>query len=1004
MLANLFLTCFKANQRESQFLADVIEGDTVSTANTLVLHPEVLRSTTFRSGKSALHLAAQQGHLHVLSSILEGVCCSASIPATSTHECDAPCSPATAQTDTDRDSPDFSCPEGPVDGDTANQRQQGEVSSASRPRLSLVQRVGQSLRFFRASLGADGTLHSLHGPPLPQSAAEVISELLNLQDAKGKTPLTLACANGHAECARFLLVNGADRFICDHRGNVPLHYASCKGNLGILYMLLTEFSTNGGEDLAGTANIRNAFGHAPLHFAAWGRQSASVQVLLQNGADISPLTVRVAMDLLPCPANSCPLHLAAARGHIEISRILLKTFVERVLEPSRFIAPGRGDALPPPDPRLIRNTLGQVPYQVSQQLGFFTLATLLRPSIPVSRLFSEAQMVHRTYGPPLLKILAAQALNAHLLASLERAETVDRGPRRPADKQDPQQPPPCSCPSHLPPPRGQHPDASLPLLSPQHHSAHPPEALLLSLLPSLTQSSGGIDGDPSLLLPQLLSDCNLAAGVAPQTGCSISRGTTSESLILDIGSSSAATGPNNSNTDEATADGHTSAAAVQLSDSFPTPAVPAPDEPTSVASVQLQPAALPPQTAAAALMLAKRSSAAFPSSHQVSFSGVGSAAAAAAAAATTASTAAATTASTAGAAGRQQWQQQQQQGEGEDGQQWQAAHEVLLRFSHQVTPSEGSASLTAHQPAADPPLVPSSQTAPRAALGASCDDTGGADGSELPHSRLSEASAVTTEATVSESPLAAVSDSVIHDADLAAAAEAAAGPSLWTDVASSSSQMPAVLVHRTRTNPLYGNFSRPASTHSLAEMCELPRLPSSELSTVPVTPSMGPQFPTFAAAAGAAAASADARANAHTSDAPARCVSRAPANAASQSAFAAAAGTAAGLAEVPAHTASNVSAVEHQPSVRLSHSGAGISRGSSAKLAAALVRGLSSRGSDVNECGVCLERSVGVCMAPCSHAMCGPCARSLITLNTSLPSLCPFCRTFITTFSACKRV
>lgn len=29
------------------------------------------------------------------------------------------------------------------------------------------------------------------------------------------------------------------------------HYASCKGNLGILYMLLTEFSTNGGEDLAG---------------------------------------------------------------------------------------------------------------------------------------------------------------------------------------------------------------------------------------------------------------------------------------------------------------------------------------------------------------------------------------------------------------------------------------------------------------------------------------------------------------------------------------------------------------------------------------------------------------------------------------------------------------------------------------------------------------------------------------------------------------------------------
>lgn len=76
-----------------------------------------------------------------------------------------------------------------------------------------------------------------------------------------------------------------------------------------------------------TANIRNAFGHAPLHFASWGKQSATVQVLLQNGADVSPLTQRVALDLLPCPANSCPLHLAAQRGHIEISRILLKTFV-----------------------------------------------------------------------------------------------------------------------------------------------------------------------------------------------------------------------------------------------------------------------------------------------------------------------------------------------------------------------------------------------------------------------------------------------------------------------------------------------------------------------------------------------------------------------------------------------------------------------------------------------------------------------------------------------------
>ncbi len=64
------------------------------------------------------------------------------------------------------------------------------------------------------------------------------------------------------------------------------------------------------------------------------KQSGAVQVLLQHGADLLTRNERVGMgNSIPCPARSTPLHLAAMRGHIEISRLLLKSHYERVMEP-----------------------------------------------------------------------------------------------------------------------------------------------------------------------------------------------------------------------------------------------------------------------------------------------------------------------------------------------------------------------------------------------------------------------------------------------------------------------------------------------------------------------------------------------------------------------------------------------------------------------------------------------------------------------------------------------
>ena len=54
-----------------------------------------------------------------------------------------------------------------------------------------------------------------------------------------------------------------------------------------------------------------------------------MQVLLQHDADISVRSCAQQQPdiLLPCTGGSTPLHLAAARGSVEICKLLLKTHV-----------------------------------------------------------------------------------------------------------------------------------------------------------------------------------------------------------------------------------------------------------------------------------------------------------------------------------------------------------------------------------------------------------------------------------------------------------------------------------------------------------------------------------------------------------------------------------------------------------------------------------------------------------------------------------------------------
>lgn len=60
-----------------------------------------------------------------------------------------------------------------------------------------------------------------------------------------------------------------------------------------------------------------------------------------------------------------------------------------------------------------------MPYQVAQRMGFYPLAMLLRPSIPIFRLFSDEERAVRFYGPPPLRAITAEALNKKLMSEID---------------------------------------------------------------------------------------------------------------------------------------------------------------------------------------------------------------------------------------------------------------------------------------------------------------------------------------------------------------------------------------------------------------------------------------------------------------------------------------------------------------------------------------------------------------------------------------------------------
>lgn len=225
---------------------------------------------------------------------------------------------------------------------------------------------------------------------------------LRTRNARGMTPLHLACAARQEDVARVLLLAGADPLARDRRSRCPLQLAAISGSQQLVLALLASGADPNKASDSGTTPLHNAalHGHvevartlllagaivdvvdkntfSPLYLAAQNGHKQVVLDLLVAGADASiattrgftPLHVaarcgrlsvlrtlldaRLPVDSVSTPALTTPLHLAAGFSRAECVQELLNRGADAYLENQRGCTPLdlTGSLLPFPDPTL----------------------------------------------------------------------------------------------------------------------------------------------------------------------------------------------------------------------------------------------------------------------------------------------------------------------------------------------------------------------------------------------------------------------------------------------------------------------------------------------------------------------------------------------------------------------------------------------------------------------------------------------------------------------------
>lgn len=128
----------------------------------------------------------------------------------------------------------------------------------------------------------------------------------NAFSADGFTPLTLASAFGNAETVGALILMGADLELFSNNPNVrvaPLHAAAFGRNVAAIEVLI---------DAGANPDLLAEGGFTALHSAAQNGDAASVDVLLKAGADKTIMT----------DEGKCAADHAREAGHLELAALL----------------------------------------------------------------------------------------------------------------------------------------------------------------------------------------------------------------------------------------------------------------------------------------------------------------------------------------------------------------------------------------------------------------------------------------------------------------------------------------------------------------------------------------------------------------------------------------------------------------------------------------------------------------------------------------------------------
>ncbi|NXC41233.1 ANR55 protein, partial [Penelope pileata] len=147
--------------------------------------------------------------------------------------------------------------------------------------LTAVIREDPSILEYCDSEGCTPLMHAVSGRQV--DTVKLLLKMganINIQDACGRTSLSLATYLGWLEGCVSLLRNGAKQNIPDKNGRLPLHAATAEPDVRLLNVLLQQSNLS-------EINHQDNEGMTSLHWAAFHNRPQHAQTLLHKGADLT---------------------------------------------------------------------------------------------------------------------------------------------------------------------------------------------------------------------------------------------------------------------------------------------------------------------------------------------------------------------------------------------------------------------------------------------------------------------------------------------------------------------------------------------------------------------------------------------------------------------------------------------------------------------------------------------------------------------------------------------